>query len=208
MANTLYVIGIGPGHPDYLVPKGHNIIKKMKTIVGSARALEDFARDDQRQYTISGKLQELVVFLQEALEDEDVAVLVSGDTGYYSLLKYLKEHMPSYHIEVIPGISSMSFAFARLQESWHDAELLSFHGRIPSDDALTYEKGRKLGFLTDKEHNPARIAQILIEKGWPKETKAAALERLSYDDEKIVRGTLEDISKLEGFYHAVLVVMS
>ena len=41
-----------------------------------------------------------------------------------------------------------------------------------------------MGFLTDPEYNPAHIARILIDAGWPKETRAAALERLSYDDEK------------------------
>ena len=35
-------------------------------------------------------------------------------------------------IEVVPGISSMTFAFARLNEVWHDADLMSFHGGQPA----------------------------------------------------------------------------
>ena len=27
MAHTLYIVGIGPGNPDYVVPKGLNLIK-------------------------------------------------------------------------------------------------------------------------------------------------------------------------------------
>ena len=45
------------------------------------------------------------------------------------------------------------------------------------------------------------------EHGWPKETTAAACERLSYEDERIERATLGDIAELPGFYHSVLVVM-
>ena len=110
-------------------------------------------------------------------------------------------------IEVVPGISSMTFAFARLNEVWHDADLMSFHGRQPAPEKLVYEAGKKMGFLTDPEYNPAHIARILIDAGWPKETRAAALERLSYDDEKIVDSTLEVLTELEGFGHSVMVVL-
>ena len=27
MAHTLYIVGIGPGNPDYVVPRGLNVIK-------------------------------------------------------------------------------------------------------------------------------------------------------------------------------------
>ena len=82
----------------------------------------------------------------------------------------------------------MTFAFARLNEVWHDADLMSFSrfaNRAP--EKLVYEAGKKMGFLTDPEYNPAHIARILIDAGWPKETRAAALERLSYDNEKTRR---------------------
>ena len=133
--------------------------------------------------------------------------MVSGDTGYYSLLPYLKKKFPTTRIDVVPGISSMTFAFARLNEVWHDADLMSFHGRQPAPERLVYEAGKKMGFLTDPEYNPAHIARILIDAGWPKETRAAALERLSYDDEKIVDSTLEVLTELEGFGHSVMVVL-
>ena len=133
--------------------------------------------------------------------------MVSCDTGYYSLLPYLKKKFTANPIEVVPGISSMTFAFARLNEVWHDADLMSFHGRQPAPEKLVYEAGKKMGFLTDPEYNPAHIARILIDAGWPKETRAAALERLSYDDEKIVDSTLEVLTELEGFGHSVMVVL-
>ena len=84
---------------------------------------------------------------------------------------------------------------------------MSFHGRVPKEESLRYEAGRKLGFLTDKEHNPAAIAQILMEHGWPADTKSVALERLSYEDERIEHGTLTDITRLSGFEHSVFIVL-
>jgi len=196
MAHTLYIVGIGPGNPDYVVPRGLNLIKHATVLVGSERSLEDFQ-----------DLSLLAEQIERELNDHDVVVMVSGDTGYYSLLPYLKKKFTANSIEVVPGISSMTFAFARLNEVWHDADLMSFHGRQPAPEKLVYEAGKKMGFLTDPEYNPAHIARILIDAGWPKETRAAALERLSYDDEKIVDSTLEVLTELEGFGHSVMVVL-
>lgn len=207
MAHTLYVVGIGPGNPDYVVPRGLALIQSAKVLVGSERALLDFAQDDQITYPITGKLAALAEWIDTQLAISDVVVLVSGDTGYYSLLPYLKKKFPKSPIDVVPGISSMTFAFARIGEVWQDADLLSFHGRVPPESALAYEAGRKLGFLTDKEHNPAAIAQILLDHGWPAETTAYACERLSYADERIEQRTLQAMTELAGFYHSVVIVI-
>lgn len=208
MDHTIYIVGIGPGNPDFVVPKGLRLMKEAKVLIGSARALEDFARDSQITYPVTGQLGEMADFMAEQLKEHDVVVLVSGDPGYYSLLPYIKKKFPAHPIDVIAGISSMTYAFARLAEPWQTAELLSFHGRIPPVAKLGYEEGKALGFLTDKEYNPSAIAKLLIEEhGWPETTRAAACERLSYEDERIERGTLKDISTLDGFYHSVLVVM-
>lgn len=207
MAHTLYIVGIGPGDPDYVVPKGKQLIHEAKVLAGSERSLEDFAEPGQVTFPVTGKLAELVEFVRSQLSEHNVVVMVSGDPGYYSLLPYLKKNFPDTPLEVIPGISSVTFAFARLGEPWQEAELLSFHGRVPSADTLYYEEGRRLAFLTDRQYNAAAIARILIEHGWPDSTKAAACERLSYADERIQRGLLGDIAELTGFAHAVLVVM-
>lgn len=204
---VLYVVGIGPGNPAYVVPKALELIRQSPVLVGSRRALLDFAQETQKVYAITAQLEALCQSIEEELQEHDVVVMVSGDTGYYSLLPYLKKKFPHRPIEVVPGISSMTFAFARLGESWHDADLMSFHGRQPKSSDLAYQEGRKLGFLTDPAHNPAYIAKVLQEHGWPAQTEAAALERLSYDDESIVRGSLSDIERLEGFGHSVMVVL-
>lgn len=207
MEHTLYVVGIGPGNPDYVVPRGRKLIQAAKVLVGSQRALDDFKVEGQVTYPVTGKLSLLSEQIAQELENNDVTVMVSGDTGYYSLLPYLKKQFPTVPMEVVPGISAMTFAFARLHEVWQDAELMSFHGRIPDKEKLSYAVGKKMGFLTDNEYNPAKIASYLIELGWPKDIEAAACERLSYDDERIERSTLGAISELEGFGHSVLVVL-
>ncbi|WP_295788553.1 precorrin-6y C5,15-methyltransferase (decarboxylating) subunit CbiE [uncultured Veillonella sp.] len=204
----LYVVGIGPGNPDYVVPRGLQLIKEAPVLVGSERALADFAQPHQITYAIKGSLSDLVHWIKEQLGEHDVVVLVSGDTGYYSLLPYLKKTLPDQPMEVIPGISAMIFAFARIQEVWQDADLLSFHGRVPPEEALRYEPHRKLGFLTDKVHNGAAIAQILHDHGWPSDCRIVGCERLSYEDEHIEELTIQSMSQTTGFEHAVIIAFA
>ena len=88
MAHTLYVVGIGPGNPEYVVPKGLHLIQEAKVLVGSERALEDFALPGQITFPIA-KLGPMAEWMRQQLQSNDIVVLVRGDTGYYSLLPYL-----------------------------------------------------------------------------------------------------------------------
>lgn len=207
MDHTLIVAGIGPGGRDYILPKALDAIGKARYLVGGRRALHDYAKEGQETYPITGKLSLLADWLTEKLALGDVVVMVSGDPGFYSLLPWLKKRFPGNPVKVIPGISSVQAAFCLISEPWLGAKWLSFHGRVPEAKDTAYEKGRKLAFLTDGEHNPAYIAGYLIEQGWPKETRAAACEHISYENQQISESTLEDMVSLPGFGESVMVVI-
>lgn len=207
MAHRLIVAGIGPGGEDYILPKALRSIRGARYLAGGRRALADFAADGQETYPVTGKLSLLAEWIAAALEKDDVVVMVSGDPGFYSLLPWLKKRFEGVPVEVIPGISSVQGAYCAIGESWQGADWLSFHGRVPPEEKLAYAPGRKLAFLTDHEHNPAYIAGELLARGWPAETDAAAAEHISYENQRIVRGTLADIARLSGFGESVLAVM-
>lgn len=116
MEHTLIVAGIGPGDPDYILPKAQKAIEGAHYLVGGRRALSDYAKPSQETYPVTGKLSLLESWLEEALKKDDVVVMVSGDPGYYSLLPWLKKRFPEHPIEVIPGISSVQACFALVKE--------------------------------------------------------------------------------------------
>lgn len=208
MEFTLYVVGIGPGTPAYILPAALERIRSARVLVGSQRALDDYSQEGQKVFPVTGKLSALQEFIEKELALSDVVVMVSGDTGYYSLLPYLKRTFGSTtKIEVIPGISSVQLAFARMGEVWQDATLVSFHGRIVGEDKLGYTQGKKMAFLTDKEYTPAKIASVLLDHGWPQTAKLTAFERLGYEDENRADGNLQEMTTLVGFSHAVVVVV-
>ena len=207
MEHKVIVAGIGPGHPDYVLPAAIRASREAEVLVGGSRALSDFAHEGQRTMTIRSDIPAVLEFIREALSGSDVVVMVSGDPGYYSLLDALRREFDEECLSVIPGISSVQFAFARLALPWHDASLLSFHGRRPSDAELAYEPGRVIGMLTDTKNSSRAIPKLLMEMGWPEDAKAAICARLSYEDERVVRTTLAGAATEKEETHCVMVVM-
>lgn len=220
MANKIIVVGIGPGSEAYMLPEALRIIKEAKVLVGGKRALEQYAQHpfaedskgflghDQILLPIKKDIHRVLNFIREKLDYYDVVVMVSGDPGYYSMLDVLRRRFAADMIQVVPGISSMQLAFARLTLPWHDAELLSFHGRVPSEARLVYEPGRLLGMLTDLKYNSATIAQLLMDKGWPAETTMYVCSRLSYEDEQVKETSLQEAAEQQPVRSCILVVKS
>ncbi|QBI55402.1 precorrin-6y C5,15-methyltransferase (decarboxylating) subunit CbiE [Streptomonospora litoralis] len=55
------------------------------------------------------------------------AVLASGDPGFFGVLRSLRER--GAEVEVVPAVSSVATAFARIGLPWDDAVVVSAHGR-------------------------------------------------------------------------------
>lgn len=201
----LYVIGIGPGHPDYLLPAAVKATKKCQVLVGGSRALDLFPGDGREKYLVTGDLVGLRSYLRDRLaEGKVVGVLVSGDPGFYSLLPFIKQNFPAEPLQVIPGISSLQMAFARASHPWQNANLLSVHGRPLAE--INADPGALLGLLTGKDNTPQRVAVYLLEKG--PNRKVFVGDNLSYAQEKWLETDLAKLAAVATDYHnAVVMVM-
>ena len=208
MEHKIIVAGMGPGGAEYVVPQALKAIQEARALVGGKRLLEQYGQNNsqQKQRVIDRDIAGVMAFVDENLANQDVVVMVSGDPGYYSLLDALRRNFPGECLQVIPGISSFQLAFAKLAMPWHDAKLLSFHGRIPAKSQLKYTEDTVLGILTDAKYNSRTIPEILLEQGWPLTAKLYICSRLSYEDEQIIATNLADARKLEEYKHCVLVV--
>ena len=208
MENKIVVAGIGPGNEEFITPAALKKIRAAKFLVGGKRALSEFSTANQITCAITRDLDAPINFIREKIQLGEVVVMVSGDPGYYSMLDWLRKNFPPSMIEVIPSISAMQLAFAKIALSWHDATLLSFHGRQPARAALEYSAGKILGLLTDAEFNSATISKILLDCGWDKNSSVTICEKLSYPDEKIFTTTLDDAANTEPVKHCILIVNS
>jgi cobalt-precorrin-7 (C5)-methyltransferase len=208
MEHKVIIVGIGPGSPDYILPIASRYIAQAKVLVGSQRALDEFAPHQIVTKAIGKNIKGVLDFIREEVESNDVVVMVSGDPGFYSFLVALRGTFPQSQLLVIPGISSVQLAFARIAEVWQDATLISMHGRHARDEDLQYAPTKKLGILTDHEHNPSFIAQVLLDHGWPIHSQVWLGESLSYEQEQTKKLTLGETKDILGFTHCVMVVIT
>ena len=206
MDKKIIVAGIGPGSEDFISPAALKKIRSAEFLVGGRRALNQFASPNQITCAITRDLDAPINFIREKILIADVVVMVSGDPGYYSMLDLLRKNFPPESIEVVPSISAMQLAFAKISLPWHDATLLSFHGRQPAREALKYSAGKILGLLTDAEFNSSTVSKILLECGWEKNSSVTICEKLSYPDEKIFTTTLAAAAQAEPVKHCILIV--
>lgn len=200
---TLKVVGLGPGHFDYILPIATKLINQADILVGGKRHIESINVKDQELFYIEGRLSELPEYIQNHIETKEIVVVVSGDTGFYSLLRYLKKNLENIKIESIPGISSMQYLFSKVQLTWDDAFLGSLHGRELDFVKLCGEYS-KIGLLTDQKNPPQKIAELLVAKAIENK-KMVIGERLSYEDEVVRICDLNEVSHFE--YDDLNVVM-
>lgn len=199
------VVGIGPGSKEYLLPLAKKEIKNAKILIGGKRALDDFSNENQIIFPITKDIDSAINFIKKNIDD-DIVVMVSGDPGFYSFLDKIRQEISQDKILVVPGVSSVQVAFSRLNLPWHNAKLLSFHGRIPKDEELIFEENKILGMLTDNVYNSKKIAEVLSDFNWKKMANFVVFEHLSYDDEKITKTTLEKAKNSPPISHGVIIV--
>ena len=195
--NKINVVGLGPGNIKYLSNAGINCIKEAEIVIGSTRQLSDLKTiiSEKQEIYILGKLTELITYLKENVERK-ITIIVSGDTGYYSLVPYLSKNLSKDILNIIPNISSYQYLFSKIGENWQNFRLASVHGR-----EFDYVKNiddkdiAGLVLLTDDIQNPYEVSKNLYNSGVRNLTVIVG-ENLSYDNEKITILEIEDYEKL------------
>ena len=195
--NKINVVGLGPGNIKYLSTAGIDCIKEAEIIIGSTRQLSDLKTiiSEKQEIYILGKLNELITYLKENVERK-ITIIVSGDTGYYSLVPYLSKYLSKDILNIIPNISSYQYLFSKLGENWQNFRLASVHGReFNYIKNINDEDISGLVLLTDDIQNPYEITKKLYTNGI-RNLIIIVGENLSYDNEKITILGIENYEKL------------
>lgn len=196
MNYRITVAGIGPGGESYILPVVKEVVTTADILVGGQRALAPFISLGKEMLPVTAKLTGLAAQLKALAREKKVVVLVSGDPGFYSLLNYLRRHFSAEELDVIPGVSSMQVAFARLAESWQDAIFLSTHGRDGENILATLLAPGKKAVLTDRVWTPGRIARAMLDGG-ARDLPVALCRALTTANEQIERTKLSALADTE-----------
>ncbi len=156
------VIGIGQGKKD-LTPTHLALVQAADLLVGGRRHLDMFAGHGGETLVITGFIEQVVDEIKEKMLTKKVVVLASGDPLFYGIGSTLSRYIDKRHLLIHANVSSVSAGFAAIGEPWHDAKIISLHGRVSDEFCFSSLAGEtKVAFLTDKKKGPGYIASMLI----------------------------------------------
>lgn len=184
------IVGVGDDGSPGLSQQATEVIARASKLYGSASLLERFADSKVDKQPLGPDLERLATELDSAPEGS--VVLASGDPLFYGTARFLCERLGKETFQVIPHVSSMQLAFARVKESWDEAYLTNVASQ-PLDRIL--EKIRiaeKVGLFTSQDVPPSRVAELLIAKGVYYFT-AYVCENLGAPDERVTKCELKDL---------------
>lgn len=204
MSNRLFVVGVGPGNRELVSPEAMKIIEESDVLMGGKRNLKAFDYPDKLQVPIGNNLREIIMFIQDNIESKRIVVLASGDPNLYGITDYLKAELKEVDISVVPGISSIQYLCSKAGINLNDVYITSVHGR---EENLTdiAAKNKKIAVFTGGKRTPKSICRMFCEKGL-EDLVVTVGENLSYENERVVKGTPQEIANMDFDVLSVMVI--
>lgn len=209
---NIILAGIGMGASKGVTREVSDAIESADILLGAKRLIEPYKpRMEKRPYYL-GKdivpyLENLV--LQSAGKRYRVVVLFSGDSGCYSgcqaLARCLHEAVAEKRfladIRILPGISSVSYLASCIGESYHDAAILSMHGKLLPGLARRIQENEKTFLFMSGVKDMRKLGTALTE-AFMNDCNITAGYQLSYEDEEIRKLTPKEClsCEKEGLY--------
>ncbi len=163
--DRVYILGMAPDGAASLLPQARRIVKRAEIVLGGKRLLDAFPSLNGEKIAIGNNLAEVSDLIKSNLGHKRIVILASGDPNFFGIASYLTGKLGKDAVEIIPNVSAMQVAFARIRESWDNAVFVSVHSRPIEDIVETVRSNHKVCIFTDDEHTPANIARVLLEHG-------------------------------------------
>jgi len=203
---AILIVGCGPGSAQYVTEAARQAVARTDVLVGSRHLLELFPDCSAERILVEKDIAALLerIAVQRTAKQR-IAILVSGDPGLYSLARNVIQYFGREQCEVVPAVSSVQVAFARLGMDWADARILSAHGRIPNiaaDDLGRADKIAILAGTTEAIQWSARIASVL------ESSHTAFLgENLTLDGERFQQVAPEQLGKIDAASLSIVLII-
>ena len=158
----IIIVGCGPGAESYITPAARAAAAKADVLIVSRRLKEFFpevaAERIDSGVDIEGTLDEIA---SRRDDGRQVVLLATGDPGIASLAQPVIQRFGRENCEVIPGISAIQVAFARLGLDWQDARIISAHGSDPEVSAADLRPAGKIAILGGREGSLRWTAELI-----------------------------------------------
>ncbi|ERI91113.1 precorrin-4 C(11)-methyltransferase [Clostridiales bacterium oral taxon 876 str. F0540] len=207
----VYFIGAGPGDVDLITVKGRNILSQADIVIyaGSLVSSEHlkFCKEEVKAYNSAKMtLQEVIEVIKSSkAEDKLVVRLHTGDPSIYGAIKEQMDELDKLDIDykVIPGVSSFTAAASAIKSEFtlpnvtQTVILTRVEGRTPVPDTEDLERLAKIGASMAIFLSINMIDKVVakLRQGYGRNVPIAVVERATWEDERIIIGTLDDITQ-------------
>ncbi len=208
----VYFIGAGPGDPELLTVKGKRLIEAADVIIYAGSLVNPQVLSGAKQEAViydsaSMTLPEVIAVMEKAEQEGLMTARVhTGDPSVYGAHREQMMELDRLGIryEVVPGVSSFQAAAASLKREYtlpgvsQTVILTRMEGRTPVPEreqieALAAHQSTMVIFLSVGQLKT--LCQRLKDGGYPADTPVAVVYKASWEDEKIVTGTLDTIGE-------------
>jgi precorrin-4/cobalt-precorrin-4 C11-methyltransferase len=210
-SGKVYFIGAGPGDPDLITVKGRKLLEEAEVIIyaGSLVSKEHFkcCKENVVLYnSASMTLKEVIdAVISAKNENKKIVRLHTGDPSIYGAIKEQMDELDNLNIdyEVIPGVSSFTAAAAAINREFtlpsvsQTVILTRVEGRTPVPEKENLERLASIGASMALFLSVGMIEKVVekLRRGYGKNVPVAVIQRATWEDEKVVIGTLEDIAE-------------
>lgn len=197
MSGGLTIISCGT-RVDDLSAAAHKAVADCDLLYGGARLLDWFPESTAEKQRLTGNMNQEIEALVAQSAQRQIGVLASGDASFFGIAARFCQLLPLDRLKILPGISAMQAACAKLGLDWAGCDFFSIHGRdlrLPWRKILQSQCAVVYG---DPQRTPAWMAAELIRNYPAAATRAAVLvENLGSADEGIQRGDLQQLASAE-----------
>ena len=198
-----HIVGVGGDGLAGLTARGRDLLQTAEIVFGSEAILRLLPEINAERVRIGSDLQEVVDKLRAGFGIKRMVIVAGGDPLFYGVARYLCDRLGKDRFEVLPHVSSMQLAFARIKETWEEAYLTDLSTRSLDDVLDRIRTAETVGLFTSDVYHPARIARELLVRGVDY-FHAYVCENLGGPDERI---THADLGDLQGMHFDSLNVM-
>ena len=199
------MIGIGDDGLESLTGAARQLVDQAEVLLGAGRLLAAVTNPTARRVEVGSDFDELLAEI-EANANQQTVVLTTGDPFFYGTARYLCDHLGKERFEVVPHVSSMQLAFARVKESWDEAYLTNLANQSLDRVVERVRTAEKVGIFTTEETPPSAVAKAMLDRQIDY-FHAYVCENLGSPDERVTQCDLQELAGQEFAALNVLVLV-
>jgi precorrin-6Y C5,15-methyltransferase (decarboxylating) len=190
------ILGIGGDGVAGLTARSRQHLAEADLVLASDEVLNLLPDVKAQRHRIGSDLQDVLETIRTHLGGKKIVIVAAGDPLFYGVARYLCDKLGKELFDIVPHVSSMQLAFARIKESWEDAYLSDVGNRNIDDVIDRIRSAETVGLFTSEQHGPPEIAREVLARGIDY-FRAYVCENLGGPDERVTQAELTEIAGMQ-----------